>query len=616
MVSLFNWLKIPQVFTGQIEFLDKTELTNKGRGQVTFQVSHTVQFTSTPQILLAINDMDIQTGNTNFQANINSSNQTHFSLVLQKDGDEFVKDLKFQYLAINIKDSFVLTGFMNFQEKIYNCDPNFMCAKLTFMYQKTDFDRQKWNVTVGFYFIGIEKVQLSNAGYSLSILNEIFYSSKSFDIIIKTRDQNIYNKINKIYYNYIEIYQQIDNSYYHFSNIRDDSINPISSSNPLTFSSTEVREFQLPTYKFNIDVTSGIFLGVTGFECIDNFRFEVKIQQNEFDLNYYSYQYIYSTRWTTQIKGGQAQIMVFSQVNCNINDLYFLDDQYQCVSSCPNGYYLANTPDPIYKITLNQCLACDALCKTCNGPTPQSCLSCSEAYLLNSVCYKIRPNNTFCDESNKCKECNKMQSDQTTPMCKFCDITLMNCLQCNNPNQYLYKQICQVERPIRTYCDSKNTCEDCLVNCESCYQTASKDCLSCMEPFILHQNQCVCPDLSQTYNIQTKQCEFKELSVFSQGTQQKLQDGGNAVNQVSFGMSIGFTIAQGFTSSGCALLSQTLTIQKIFYLELINISTPQLLLQFIKSISNSINMNHRFKISCKPNQQTVQYFKKRHVECT
>ncbi|KAL4441952.1 hypothetical protein ABPG74_003703 [Tetrahymena malaccensis] len=219
--------------------------------------------------------MDIQTGNTNFQANINSSNQTHFSLVLQKDGDEFVKDLKFQYLAINIKDSFVLTGFMNFQEKIYNCDPNFMCAKLTFMYQKTDFDRQKWNVTVGFYFIGIEKVQLSNAGYSLSILNEIFYSSKSFDIIIKTRDQNIYNKINKIYYNYIEIYQQIDNSYYHFSNIRDDSINPISSSNPLTFSSTEVREFQLPTYKFNIDVTSGIFLGVTGFECIDNFRFEI-----------------------------------------------------------------------------------------------------------------------------------------------------------------------------------------------------------------------------------------------------------------------------------------------------------------------------------------------------
>ncbi|KAL4471279.1 hypothetical protein ABPG73_018192 [Tetrahymena malaccensis] len=369
------------------------------------------------------------------------------------------------------------------------------------------------------------------------------------------------------------------------SNIRDDSINPISSSNPLTLtsSSTAIRYSQFP-YKFNIDVTQGIILGITGVEvCFYYIRFEVLTQQyNQVDLNFYSYQYAYSTWYNTQFIGGQAQIMVFAQVNCIINNLYFLDDQYQCVSSCPDGYYLAHTPDPIYQIILNQCLACDASCKTCNGSTPQSCLSCSQAYLLNSMCYKIMPNNTYCDENNNCKECIKMQSDQTTPMCNVCDKTLMNCLQCYNSKYYLYKQICYVERPIRIYCDSKNICEDCFINCESCYQTTKKDCLSCNQPFILSQNQCICPDMSQIYNIETKQCEFKVLSVFSQDAQKKLQNYGNAVNQVSFGMSIGFTIAQGFIRLGCPLLSQTLTSQKIFYLELINISIPQFLLQFMK----------------------------------
>ncbi|KAL4471280.1 hypothetical protein ABPG73_018193 [Tetrahymena malaccensis] len=586
----FNFIKIPQVFTGEIDFPRIPELMNAGKGQATSHISHTVQFTSTPQILLAINNMDISTDNTNFQATISSSDSNQFSLVLQKDCDAIIYALNIQYLAINIKDSFVLTGHFNFQENIYTCDPNWMCAKQTFMYQKSNFDSQKWKVTIGFYFIGLEKVQLQNSGYGLSFLNDIAYHSNSFDIIIKTRDRNVYSKINKIYYNYIEIYQQINNSYYYISNIRDDSINPINTGNPMTLpgsSGSPPRYSYIPTDKFNIDVTSGIFLGITGLECIFNtLRFSVQTQQqNQVDLDYYSYQNSYSTWWTSQVIGGQAQFMVFAQVNCNINNLYFLDDQYQCVSSCPDGYYLAHTPDPIYNINLNQCLACDDSCKTCNGPTPQSCLSCSKAYLLNNMCYKIRPNNTYCDQNNNCKGCTKIQNDQTTPMCKFCDITLMNCLLCYNPNQYLYKQICYVERPISTYCDSQNICEDCFINCQSCYQTTSKDCLSCKQPFLFYQNQCICPDLSQTYNIETKQCEFKELSVFPQETQQKLQDGGNALNQVSFGLSVGFTIAQGFIRLGCPLLSQTLTSQKIFYLELINISTPQFLLQFIKSIS-------------------------------
>ncbi|KAL4471277.1 hypothetical protein ABPG73_018190 [Tetrahymena malaccensis] len=585
----FNFIKIPQVFIGDVTyFVNIGELQLPGQRQATHSINHSVQFTSTPQILLAIQEFDLVKGDYNFQATVSSSSSTQFSLTLQKDGASGLANIKFQYLAINLKDSFVKTGHLNFQENIVSCVPNWMCSKQTFNYQKSNYNSQKQNVTVGFYFVGIEKVQLQNTVQTISFINEIVYSSSSFDIIIKTRDFNIYNKINKIYYNYIEIYQQIDKNYYHFFNKRDDSINPIPPNNPLTQPSTQPRYSQFPTYNINIDVISGIFLGFTGME-VNYFNLRFAFGQPQFNLvdqNQYSYQVSYKTYGDTLIIGGQAQIMVFAQVNCNINNQYFLDDQQQCVSSCPDGYYLAHTPDPTYGITLNQCLSCDASCKTCYGPTPQNCLSCSNAYLLNSICYNIRPNNTYCDENNSCKLCTKTQSDQTTPMCNICDITLMNCLQCFNPSQYLYKKICQVDRPIRTYCDSKNICEDCYINCESCRQTTSKDCLSCKQPFVLYQNQCICPDLSQTYNIQTNQCEYKEPSVISQDAQKKFQNGGSAVNQASFGMSIGFTLAQGFTSSGCALFSQILTIQKIFYLELINISTPRFLLQFIKAISN------------------------------
>ncbi|KAL4472946.1 hypothetical protein ABPG72_020640 [Tetrahymena utriculariae] len=532
----------------------------------------------------------------NFQASVNSSSQTQFSIKLQKDGDQGIGFLKFQYLAINLKDSFIKSGFLDFQQSFVTCDSNWMCAKQTFNYQKSNFDSKQWNVTVGFYIIGLQKVQLQFSGQTISILNEIVYYSNSFDVIMKTRDKNVYNKIKKIYYNYIEIYQQIDNGYYHFQNVRDNTINPINPNDPLTQSTGLIRTSNSPAYQINIDAISGIFLGFTGLEVnYFNLRFSFGSPQfnpNPVDSNVYTYQMSYKTYQDTTIIGGQAQIMVFSQVNCQYNNTYFLDDMYQCVSSCPEGYYLAQTPDLFYK-SLNQCLACDASCKTCNGPSPQSCLSCSKAYLLNNTCYKIRPNNTYCDESNNCSQCAKTQSDHYTPMCNQCDNTLMNCLECQNPNQYLYKKVCYVDKPIKTYCDSKNICEDCFINCQSCKQTTSKDCLSCIQPFVLDQNQCICPDLSQTYNVQTNQCEFKQSSAISQDTQKSLQSGGNAVNQASVGMSIGFALIQGFTSSGCALLSQILTIQKIFYLELVNISTPNFLLQFIRAISND-GITHKF----------------------
>ncbi|KAL4493878.1 hypothetical protein ABPG73_010156 [Tetrahymena malaccensis] len=554
----FNFIKIPQVQVDQLNFVTP-EFLKAGQRLASQSINHNVSFTSTPQILLAVERLSFDSGDLNFKATVSSSNSTQFNLTIQRYSDKisYFFNITIRYLAINMKDCFVKTGDLSFQENKYDCDLNMMCEKQTFMYQKSNFDSQKWNVTVGFYFIGIEQVQLQNNNISLSLLNEIVYNSNSFDIIVKTRDKNHYNQINKIYYNYIEIYKQIDNSYYHFSNINN-SINPRQNQ-------SNYQAFYPPDYQINIDKLAGIFYGIIEIEL--TYFNQIVSQINFFiynltliDLNFYNISSIYAIQQGSLISV-QSQIIAFAQVNCNQNGTYFLDDQYQCVSSCPDGYYLAHTPDTYYHI-LNQCLPCDVSCKSCNGPTPSNCLQ---------------------------------------------------------------KNLDDVDRQIRTQCEGKNAYEGSFINCESCQQTANQICISCKQPFVLYQNQCICPNLSQIYNIQTNQCEFKQTSVFSQDTKTRLLNGGNIVNQATLGFSIIFTIAQGFISSGCPLLSQTLTIQKIFYLELINISTPHFLLQFIQAISNEgitkkyqiLNIfKYQIKFDIQDNNSTLDYQFKYNIPST
>ncbi|KAL4461936.1 hypothetical protein ABPG74_000781, partial [Tetrahymena malaccensis] len=255
----FNFIKIPQVQVDQLNFVTP-EFLKAGQRLASQSINHNVSFTSTPQILLAVERLSFDSGDLNFKATVSSSNSTQFNLTIQRYSDKisYFFNITIRYLAINMKDCFVKTGDLSFQENKYDCDLNMMCEKQTFMYQKSNFDSQKWNVTVGFYFIGIEQVQLQNNNISLSLLNEIVYNSNSFDIIVKTRDKNHYNQINKIYYNYIEIYKQIDNSYYHFSNINN-SINPRQNQ-------SNYQAFYPPDYQINIDKLAGIFYGIIEIE--------------------------------------------------------------------------------------------------------------------------------------------------------------------------------------------------------------------------------------------------------------------------------------------------------------------------------------------------------------
>ena len=100
------------------------------------------------------------------------------------------------------------------------------------------------------------------------------------------------------------------------------------------------------------------------------------------------------------------------------------------------NYWYFDTQNKIFK-------KCNDMCKTCNGPNNNNCLTCKDEnlYAHNGNCFEECPNKTFKtfdDELNKiCKECYEN--------CAKCNgkgnSEFMNCLECSY-NHIKYGQNC------------------------------------------------------------------------------------------------------------------------------------------------------------------------------
>lgn len=173
-------------------------------------------------------------------------------------------------------------------------------------------------------------------------------------------------------------------------------------------------------------------------------------------------------------------------LSCRDPMLYLLADKYDCVATCPDGFY----PD----IASKRCTACVAPCKTCSSNSQcSSCLSQSSNnnfylfYPLQKICLASCPSGVtvLSKNSNTCLDCENS--------CMTCENDINNCTSCRE-GSFLYNNKCTDLKscPLNHYTDSsKRLCVPCDSNCLQCgnsYET----CKLCNNGYILNnQLRCV-----------------------------------------------------------------------------------------------------------------------------
>jgi hypothetical protein len=78
------------------------------------------------------------------------------------------------------------------------------------------------------------------------------------------------------------------------------------------------------------------------------------------------------------------------------DQLLLLGDQ--CVSECPEGYYLND----------QQCLPCHPICRSCRGPTEDDCRTCTKGFTWDEkqkICSNSCPNGNFLDTAENVSTC-------------------------------------------------------------------------------------------------------------------------------------------------------------------------------------------------------------------
>lgn len=141
------------------------------------------------------------------------------------------------------------------------------------------------------------------------------------------------------------------------------------------------------------------------------------------------------------------------------NQAYLLNSD--CITSCPQGTYLSNTP--------NLCNACDLKCIACYASNT-NCSSCTLngsniAYFYNMACLNNCPTGTYITTNpNVCSPCDLK--------CITCDTSSTNCQSCtlSGSNQgYLYNSGCVTTCPGGTYITTNpNVCITCAGQCSAC----------------------------------------------------------------------------------------------------------------------------------------------------
>lgn len=111
----------------------------------------------------------------------------------------------------------------------------------------------------------------------------------------------------------------------------------------------------------------------------------------------------------------------------------------ECLDQCPVGFY---------QDASRVCQPCDSSCKTCNGPTPNECLTCfvpgNNKYFYLNECLNVCPTSTLTIEG-AVPTCEACIND-----CYTCSSTTSNCSSCSG-NLVLDGQSCGTTCPSGQY---------------------------------------------------------------------------------------------------------------------------------------------------------------------
>ncbi|KAM9330542.1 extracellular matrix organizing protein FRAS1 [Gastrophryne carolinensis] len=177
-------------------------------------------------------------------------------------------------------------------------------------------------------------------------------------------------------------------------------------------------------------------------------------------------------------------------LKCQYSRYYFLGER--CLPDCPAGFYAEG----------KSCKGCHLSCRTCNGPSINSCTSCEDGLVLskNGMCTQTCTQGYYRD-GNLCKACKSQ--------CLSCD-SAEGCTVCKDPNKVLLFGECQYESCTQQYYldYSTGTCKECDWSCNACKGPLNTDCLQCMERYILHNGACVehCPSGYYRHRDACREC--------------------------------------------------------------------------------------------------------------
>jgi len=178
-------------------------------------------------------------------------------------------------------------------------------------------------------------------------------------------------------------------------------------------------------------------------------------------------------------------------LKCNNN--FFLHIDHTCYSKCPKKYYNNSLT--------GTCSECLKNCEDCINNN--ECLLCLENFYLYSQkdlyqCLDTCPDGYYKNESTrnciicnyKCKLC-RSETDCSSCEDKFIFFSLKNQCLFECPKGYYKKKN---EKSNLTLKDSQNYCQNCKKGCLTC--SSEEYCYNCEENYLSHKNKCLetCPD--------------------------------------------------------------------------------------------------------------------------
>jgi proprotein convertase subtilisin/kexin type 5 len=146
----------------------------------------------------------------------------------------------------------------------------------------------------------------------------------------------------------------------------------------------------------------------------------------------------------------------------------------KCLTNCPLKYYPENS----------KCLACNPECLTCRQG-PASCVTCNPGFLFINSTSTCLSNCTALNQyyNSAIFECQNCSID-----CQTCYGSRYDqCLSCNTPLA-LYNSVCVLQCPDGLFRNSNTVCQLCDPwSCLTC-QGSSTNCTSCIYPKLLIVN--------------------------------------------------------------------------------------------------------------------------------